>query len=102
VPFVRINHIPLKPGGADSLRATQAAFLEENDPVSSGLLYAFFGFSADDRVCTGVTIWSDKEKFDASGERWPQVVDGIRDILDGEARRDEFEIDSHNLPMSDS
>ena len=97
--YVRINYIPLKEGGANTLRAIQAKFLARDDPEQSGLLYAFFGFSNEDRFCTGVTVWHDQTKFNASAERWPQVIDGIADILDGEARRDEFEIDSHNFPM---
>ena len=98
MPFVRINYIPLKEGGANRLKAVQAKFLAENDPAKSGCLGAFFGFSADERFCRGVTIWRDQESLDASN--WPRTIDGIRDILDGEAQREELEIDSHNLTFS--
>ena len=100
MPFVRINYIPLKTGGAARLKAVQAKFMADNKPEESGCIYAFFGFSSDERFCTGVTIWDDKDKFAASCAHWPKIIDGIQDILDGEAKRDEYEIDSHNLPLN--
>lgn len=99
MPYMRINHFKLKPGTREAISKEAADFLAQNDPVSSGLLYILDTFDDEGGPSIGVTVWSDKEKFEASGARWPAVMKAMKHLLDGEYWREEFELTVHNLPV---
>jgi heme-degrading monooxygenase HmoA len=97
--FMRINYFQQKPGTTEKMKQEAEDFLAGNDPETSGLLYILDSFcDTGERPSIGITIWSDKEKFEASGARWEKVMEGMAHLLDGPYRREEFELTIHNLP----
>jgi quinol monooxygenase YgiN len=100
MPYMRINHFKLKPGTRDEISSVAEDFLASNDPEESGLLYILDTFDDEGGPSIGVTVWSDKEKFEASGARWPEVMKAMEHLLDGPYSREEFELTVHNLPVS--
>ena len=97
--YMSINHLFLKPGEADSMAAEVDAFLAQNDPETTGLVYDITGVSNDGRRCIGITIWRDAKSFADSGARWDAVMESLAHRFDAPPRRDEMEIVGHNLPM---
>ncbi|MEM7120338.1 MAG: hypothetical protein AAF563_03615 [Pseudomonadota bacterium] len=98
MPFMRINHFTLKPNTKAAIEKEAEDFLANNDPEESGLMYILDVFDDSGRGSIGITIWSDKEKFEASGKRWPDVMQNMEHLLDGDYWREEFELTVHNLP----
>ena len=96
--YMRINRLTLKPGALEAMKQEAETFLAVNDPDETGLMYILDSFVDDGGVSVGITVWSDKEKFEASGRRWAQVMQGMTDLIDGEPSREEFELTVHNLP----
>lgn len=99
MPYMRINHFKLKPGTKEAISKVADDFVATNDPVESGLMYILDTFDDEGGASIGVTVWSDKEKFEASGKRWPAVMKAMEHMLDGEYSREEFELTVHNLPI---
>ena len=98
MPFMRINHFKLKPNTKEAIAKEADDFLAKNDPEESGLMYILDVFDDAGGDSIGITIWTDKDKFEASGKRWPDVMRGMEHMLDGEYWREEFELTVHNLP----
>ena len=96
--YMRINRFTIKPGGKSAMEREAEAFLATNDPDATGLLYILDAFDDTGAPSVGISIWSDKEKFDASGERWEEVMRGVAHLFDGPYRREEYELAVHNLP----
>ena len=97
--YMRINYFMLKPGGLEAMKREAERFLATNDPDETGLMYILEAFTEDGTESIGITVWKDKEKFDASSERWQAVMDGMAHLIDGEPRRVEKELVAHNLPL---
>jgi quinol monooxygenase YgiN len=98
--YMRINYFTLKPGALDAIWAEAENFLKVNDPDETGLMYIMDTFVDDGTESVGITIWKDKEKFEASSQRWQSVMDGMAHLMDGEPRRVEQELSVHNLPLT--
>ena len=99
MPYMRINYFQQKLGTTPQLEREAGACLANNDPEDSGLMYILDSFcDTGEKPSIGITIWSDKEKFEASGERWDAVMEGMAHLFDGPYRREEFELTVHNLP----
>lgn len=98
MPYMRINRFTLKPGTKEAIEAEAQAFLAKNDPDESGLLYILDTFDDTGGPSIGVTVWKDKKSFDASGARWPDVMQGMAHLFEGDYSREEFELTVHNLP----
>ena len=87
-----------KPNTKKAIEKEAEGFLANNDPEESGLMYILDVFDDTGGGSIGITIWSDKEKFEASGKRWPAVMQNMEHLLDGDYWREEFELTVHNLP----
>ncbi len=96
--YMRINYLTLKPGTKEQLIQEAKNFLLANDPEESGLMYILDAFDDTGGSSIGITIWSDAEKFEASGERWPKVMAGMSHLIEPGYRREEYELTVHNLP----
>ncbi|MGB2238546.1 MAG: hypothetical protein ACPH09_05040 [Pseudomonadales bacterium] len=99
--FMRINFITLKEGEIEGIKKETEDWLDKNDPETTGMVYDVTAVAEDGRSCVGITLWKDKASLDASGERWDEVMEGLAHRLVGEPRREEFEIEAHNLPALD-
>jgi hypothetical protein len=99
MPYMRINRFTLKSGTKEAISAEAEAFLANNDPNESGLLYILDTFDDTGGPSIGITVWKDKASFDASGARWPDVMKSMEHLFDGPYSREEFELTVHNLPQ---
>lgn len=97
MPYMRINYITLRPGTKAQLIEEARAFLNSNDPEESGLAYILDAFDDEGGPSVGITVWTDKEKFEQSSQRWPKVMEGMAHLLEPGYRREEFELTVHNL-----
>jgi quinol monooxygenase YgiN len=98
MPYMRVNRFRLKPGTKAQLEQEAKDFVAKNDPGTSGLMYILDCFDDTGGESIGITVWRDKEALEASGERWPEVMQGMSHLLDGDYAREEFELHVHNLP----
>ena len=98
MPYMRINYFKLKPGTKAGIEKEAEDFLATNDPQETGLMYILDCFDDSGGPSIGITVWSDKDKVEASGRRWPEVMKRMEHMFDGEYRREEYELTVHNLP----
>lgn len=96
--YIRINRFRIRPGAKEALEREAEAFLADNDPATSGLMYILDVFDDAAGPSLGISIWSDRAAFEASGDRWPEVMKAMEPYFDGPATREEYELTVHNLP----